>query len=154
MVVEENIPLAPHTTFRIGGPARFFIDARSPADVAAATTFAQSRNLPLFVLGGGSNLLVADAGWPGLVLKISIAGIDRRAGTDDATINQAEHLGSVASHLMHGLHAERAQIPYIEHVREGPPQERMRKRHMADHRQSLREGGQGYATRRARPSGN
>jgi len=86
MVVEENIPLAPLTTFRIGGPARFFVDARSPADVEAAATFAPARNLPLFVLGGGSNLLVADRGWPGLVLKISIAGIDRRPGTADAKV--------------------------------------------------------------------
>lgn len=83
MVVEENIPLARLTTFRIGGPARFFVDARSRADVQEAIALAQARSLPLFVLGGGSNLLVADGGWPGLVVKISITGIDRRAGTDD-----------------------------------------------------------------------
>ena len=86
MVVEENIPLAPLTTFRIGGPARFFVDARSLADVQEAVAFAGSQDLPLFVLGGGSNLLVADSGWPGLVLKISVAGIDRRSGKDDGKV--------------------------------------------------------------------
>jgi len=86
MVVEENIALAPLTTFRIGGPARFFVNATSSADVPQAVAFARSRSLPLFVLGGGSNLLVADAGWPGLVLKMSIAGIHRRASTDDGKV--------------------------------------------------------------------
>src|SRR5580700_9495035 len=77
MLLQENIPLAPLTTFRLGGPARFFVEAQSAGDVQQAATFAQSRDLPLFVLGGGSNLLIADAGWPGLVLRISIPGIDR-----------------------------------------------------------------------------
>jgi len=82
MLLEENIPLAPLTTFRIGGPGRFFVEVKSPGDVAEAVTFVRSRNLPLFVLGGGSNLVVADSGWPGLVLKVAIAGIERRSGTD------------------------------------------------------------------------
>jgi UDP-N-acetylmuramate dehydrogenase len=82
MLLQENIPLAPLTTFRLGGPARFFVEAQSAGDVQQAATFAQSRNLPLFVLGGGSNLLVADGGWPGLVLKVAIQGIEQRPGTD------------------------------------------------------------------------
>jgi UDP-N-acetylmuramate dehydrogenase len=82
MLLQENIPLAPLTTFRLGGPARFFVEAQSAGDVQQAATFAQSRNLPLFVLGGGSNLLVADGGWPGLVLKVAILGIEQRPGTD------------------------------------------------------------------------
>lgn len=83
MVLEENISLAPLTTFRIGGPARFFVNAASFGDVQEAVAFASSRNLPVFVLGGGSNLLVADAGWPGLVLKIGIGGIEQRTGIHD-----------------------------------------------------------------------
>lgn len=86
MHVQENVPLAPLTTFRIGGPARFLIEAESPADVQEAVTFAQSRNLSLFVLGGGSNLVIADAGWSGVVLKISIPGIDRRPGQYEGKI--------------------------------------------------------------------
>jgi UDP-N-acetylmuramate dehydrogenase len=80
MLLEENVPLAPLTTFRLGGPARFFVEARSIGDVQEAVALARSKNLPLFILGGGSNLLVADSGWPGLVLKVAIAGIERRSG--------------------------------------------------------------------------
>jgi UDP-N-acetylmuramate dehydrogenase len=82
MLVQENTPLAPFTTFRIGGPARFFVEAKNIGEVEEAIRFAQSRSLPLFVLGGGSNLVVADAGWPGLVLKIAIAGIERSGESD------------------------------------------------------------------------
>jgi UDP-N-acetylmuramate dehydrogenase len=80
MLLEENIPLAPLTTFKIGGAARFFVEAKSHAEVEEAVTFARVRNLPLFVLGGGSNLLISDSGCPGLVLKIGITGIERRPG--------------------------------------------------------------------------
>ena len=80
MLIQENVLLAPLTTFRIGGPARFFVEAQSPGEVAEAVSFAQSRNLPLFVLGGGSNLVVSDVGWPGLVLKVGISGIERQPG--------------------------------------------------------------------------
>jgi UDP-N-acetylmuramate dehydrogenase len=83
MLVQENIPLAPLTTFRIGGPARFFLEAASIPDVEEAVTFARQNNLPLFVMGGGSNLVVADSGWPGVVLKIAIHGIDQRPGHND-----------------------------------------------------------------------
>jgi len=77
MQLQENVSLAALTTFKIGGPARFFVEARSLADVQQTVAFAQSRNLQLFVLGGGSNLLVSDSGWPGLVLKLGISGIER-----------------------------------------------------------------------------
>jgi UDP-N-acetylmuramate dehydrogenase len=80
MQVQENIPVAPLTTFRIGGPARFFVEAKTTADVEDSVRFARIRDVPLFVLGGGSNLVVADSGWPGLVLKIGISGIERRTG--------------------------------------------------------------------------
>jgi UDP-N-acetylmuramate dehydrogenase len=79
----ENIPLAPQTTIKIGGPARFFVDAKNVGEVQEAVAFAHARNLPLFVLGGGSNLLVSDSGWTGLVLKISIPGIEQRPGHDE-----------------------------------------------------------------------
>ena len=82
MLLLENIPLAPLTTIKIGGPAKYFVEAASAGEVQEAVAFARSRNLPLFVLGGGSNLVVADAGWPGLVLRIAIEGIDQRGGHD------------------------------------------------------------------------
>ncbi len=72
MLIREHVPLAPLTTLGVGGPARYFVEARSEAEVIEAVEFARARELPLFVLGGGSNLVVADAGFPGLVLKIGI----------------------------------------------------------------------------------
>src|ERR1700732_3466331 len=78
MVISENVPLAPLTTLKVGGAARYFIEAQTLAEVSQAIEFSRSRTLPLFVLGGGSNLVIADAGWPGLVLKIGISGIDER----------------------------------------------------------------------------
>ncbi len=83
MLLQENIPLAPRTTFHLGGPARFFVEAKSIGEVEEAVALSQAKSLPLFVLGGGSNLVVADTGWPGLVLKIAIPGIEQRPRTDD-----------------------------------------------------------------------
>ena len=73
--IRENVPLAPLTTFNIGGPARFFAEALTEADLTEALSFASTHTLPLSVLGGGSNLLVPDAGYPGLVLHLKIPGI-------------------------------------------------------------------------------
>lgn len=73
----EEVPLAPYTTLGIGGPAKWFAEAASEADVLEAVEFAGQRELSLFALGGGSNLLVADAGFAGLVLKIGLTGIER-----------------------------------------------------------------------------
>ena len=75
-LIQENVPLAPLTTFQVGGPARFFLEARTVAEVSAGVEFARSRSLPLFVLGGGSNLVISDSGWPGLVMKIAISGVE------------------------------------------------------------------------------
>src|SRR6202165_276056 len=75
MTIQENVPLAPLTTLQVGGAARYFAELRREDDVREAAQFAQARELPLFVLGGGSNLVVADSGWPGLVLRIAIGGI-------------------------------------------------------------------------------
>jgi len=74
--IQQNIPLAPMTTLHVGGPARYFVDAQTETEVRDALDYAAQRRLPLFVLGGGSNLLVADEGWPGLVLKISLLGVE------------------------------------------------------------------------------
>ena len=83
MLLQENIPLAPLTTLRIGGAARFLVEAQSRIDVEEAVAFARTKRSALFILGGGSNLVVADSGWPGLVLKMAIPGIEQRPGTND-----------------------------------------------------------------------
>jgi UDP-N-acetylmuramate dehydrogenase len=83
----EHVPLAPLTTFRLGGPARLFLRAESTEDLAALGEVLASSDLPLLVLGRGSNLLVADAGWPGVVLAlgqrmraIEVDGLQVQAG--------------------------------------------------------------------------
>jgi UDP-N-acetylmuramate dehydrogenase len=73
--IQENVPLAPFTTLGIGGPARFLIRAATEEQIAGALEFAGARGCPVFVLGGGSNLLIADSGFDGLVLKIELRGI-------------------------------------------------------------------------------
>jgi UDP-N-acetylmuramate dehydrogenase len=78
--IREGIELAPFTTLEIGGPARYFVEARSDEDVATAVRWARERSLRLFVLGGGSNLLVRDTGFDGLVLKIDIKGVEALGG--------------------------------------------------------------------------
>jgi len=79
MNVLENVPLAPLTTLKVGGRARYFAEPKTTSEVVEAIQFARLRDLPLFVLGGGSNLVISDAGWPGLVLRIAIPGIDERS---------------------------------------------------------------------------
>jgi UDP-N-acetylmuramate dehydrogenase len=73
--LQENVPLAPYTTLGIGGPARFLLRATTEAHILDALEFARSHSCPVFVLGGGSNLVISDAGFPGLVIKIEIPGI-------------------------------------------------------------------------------
>jgi UDP-N-acetylmuramate dehydrogenase len=80
MVIQENVPLAPLTTLGVGGSARYFVEAMSADEVRDALRYSKQRGLALLILGGGSNLVVADAGWPGLVLKVSILGINHRHG--------------------------------------------------------------------------
>src|SRR5687767_14563872 len=77
--VRELVPLAPLTTLGVGGSARWFATATDSADVAAARGWCRERNVPLFVIGGGSNLVVADEGVNALVLRISIGGLDFEA---------------------------------------------------------------------------
>lgn len=72
--LQHDVPLAPLTTIGIGGPARHFLRAESVADVIAAVEWAREQMLPLFILGGGSNLLISDAGFDGLVLQIDLRG--------------------------------------------------------------------------------
>lgn len=77
----ENEPLSAHTTIGIGGPARWFLCAATEEELSQALAWAASENLPVLVLGGGSNLLVADAGFPGLVIKVCLQGV-RQEGNE------------------------------------------------------------------------
>lgn len=73
--IQENVPLAPLTTFRIGGPARYLYLARNKEDVIQAVKAARECQIRFFILGGGSNLLVADKGFDGLVIKVQSSKI-------------------------------------------------------------------------------
>lgn len=75
MKIEEHVSIAPFTTFHIGGEARFFIEAHTEKDIEDAIAFARESGLPLHPLGGGSNVLVPDAGVEGVVLKIALGDI-------------------------------------------------------------------------------
>jgi UDP-N-acetylmuramate dehydrogenase len=109
MVIAENVPLAPLTTLKVGGAARYFIEATSTADVSQAVEFSKSADLPLFILGGGSNLVISDAGWPGLVLKVGITGINHRHGHDEVIFEAGagedwdKFVGMVVAHNIAGI---------------------------------------------------
>jgi len=68
MNIQENVSLAQYTTFKIGGPAKYFFAAKNTKDLIKAVEFAQEKKLPYFILGGGSNLLVSDKGFARLVI--------------------------------------------------------------------------------------
>jgi UDP-N-acetylmuramate dehydrogenase len=74
--VQQNLPLKPYTTFKIGGPARYFCAVTAGGEIREAVALARSESLPLFVLGGGSNILVSDAGFHGIVLHPARNGIE------------------------------------------------------------------------------
>ena len=80
----SNIPLAPFTTFGIGGPARWFAEVTSEEEIVEAVDWARQNGAPLFVLGGGSNLLVSDAGFDGLVIRMALRGISAHSSVSHA----------------------------------------------------------------------
>jgi len=73
--VQENVPLAPLTTLKVGGEARRLVEAATEQEVVDAIRLAAAIEVPVFVLGGGSNLVVSDDGFDGLVIKIAIRGV-------------------------------------------------------------------------------
>jgi UDP-N-acetylmuramate dehydrogenase len=80
------VPLAPFTTLQVGGAAQWYVRAGSAPQVRLAYAWAAERGLPLFVLGGGSNVVIADEGIPGLVLHVAIEGSHLHAHGNDALV--------------------------------------------------------------------
>ena len=70
--IQENVPLAPLTTFKIGGPAKYFAEAHSEEEIREALAVAHDKNIPAIIMGGGSNVLVPDEGLNALVVFISL----------------------------------------------------------------------------------
>ncbi|HET6577739.1 MAG TPA: UDP-N-acetylmuramate dehydrogenase [Gemmatimonadales bacterium] len=78
--IRRQVPLAPYTTLGLGGPARYFAECGSEDQVRAALSWARERGLRVAVLGGGSNVVFADGGFPGLVLRVAIGSVEFRDG--------------------------------------------------------------------------
>lgn len=102
--LRENVPLASMTTLGIGGAARFFADCASVATLAAGVAWARGNALPIVVLGGGSNIVVADQGINGLVLRVAIGGIAARVDDDEAivTAGAGEEWDAFVAHTIKG----------------------------------------------------
>jgi len=80
--LREQFPLAPLSTLGVGGPARYYARVTSEDAVREGVAWARARDLPLFVLGGGSNVVLSDEGHPGLVLHLATRGIASRPAGD------------------------------------------------------------------------
>jgi len=76
MLIQENIELAKFTSFKIGGKARYFAEVKTPTDFIAALQLAAEKKVPYLVLGGGTNCLVRDQGFTGLVIRNQLRGLD------------------------------------------------------------------------------
>jgi UDP-N-acetylmuramate dehydrogenase len=87
MMLEENKPLARLTTFKVGGAARYFATVSSESELQEVLEVAREKKLPVFVLGGGSNIIVHDSGFPGLVIKNEIKGFETSAGEDEVSVS-------------------------------------------------------------------
>ena len=92
--IRENVSLAEFTTLKIGGRAQFFCAAQSEDEVRKAVEFAERNNLKIFILGGGSNVLIADEGFDGLVLQVALKGISI-VQVDNETVNVTVQAGEV-----------------------------------------------------------
>lgn len=96
LTFQENVSLAPFTTFRIGGPARYFVSVENLEELKVALKKAMESSWPIFILAGGSNLIISSAGFAGLVIHIQMVscGVEEQhiisgAGTQMATVVDA-----------------------------------------------------------------
>jgi UDP-N-acetylmuramate dehydrogenase len=89
IVIRDGVALAPFTTLELGGPARHFVEAEDDAAVVEALRWAEARQLPVAILGGGSNLVVADAGFAGLVVRIGSRGRQFKAAGGEVAVTAA-----------------------------------------------------------------
>ena len=103
--IKQKEPLSKHTTFAIGGPAKYFAVAKTKEEVLEAIGFAESKKLPFFLLGGGSNILINDAGYEGLIIKIQIGGVktDGNRITAGAGILLSQLVNESANYGLSGL---------------------------------------------------
>ena len=84
-----EVPLAAFTTLGLGGPAHRFAEVTTEADLVESVRSADEQGEPLLVLGGGSNLVIADEGFPGTVVRVATEGVRREAGADSVQLTVA-----------------------------------------------------------------
>jgi UDP-N-acetylmuramate dehydrogenase len=89
IVIRDGVPLAPFTTLELGGPARHFVEAADEGAVVEALRWADDRKLPVMLLGGGSNMVVSDAGFDGLVVRIATRGLRFETSGGDGMVTAA-----------------------------------------------------------------
>src|SRR5947208_16968279 len=87
IVVRERIPLAPYTTLGLGGPARYFCECASEVELRDALALARRRDLRVQIIGGGSNVIFADAGFEGMVVKVAVGGVAFSAAGDAVEVS-------------------------------------------------------------------
>lgn len=115
-LLKEHVPLAPLLTLETGGPARFLAEVATEPELLDALKWARDSQLPFFVLGGGSNLVLSDAGFPGLVVQCKTRGItlaEQRADSQlfevaagevwDSWVEQACRLGLAGIECLSGI---------------------------------------------------
>lgn len=101
MVIQENEPMSVHTSFKVGGPARYFVKASSMESLKNALSFAREKHLPHFILGNGTNLLVSDKGYDGVVISLAedFSEIED-LGNGKFKVGAATPLGRFARHTL------------------------------------------------------
>ena len=100
--IRKNVILSSYTTFKIGGPAKYFCEVKTLDELREALDFAKKNGLEIFVLGAGSNLLISDKGFDGLVVKVSSSKFFAYGGSasgGQSSYLEAEGGGSLGQNL-------------------------------------------------------
>lgn len=107
MNINEHVVLAPYTMFQVGGAARYFVEVTSDDEVKEAIVFAREKKIPHFILGGGSNILVSDEGFSGVVIQMTSSSVlwsaDDREVTADAGVSWDALVAESVAHHCFGL---------------------------------------------------
>jgi len=102
LAIQSDVPLAPLCTLGVGGAARHYVVTRDATHAASAVAWARERSLPLFLLGGGSNVVISDEGHPGLVVHLDLRGVSavEEGGTVVVTAASGEEWDPLVAHCV------------------------------------------------------
>ena len=106
--LQTNVRLAPFTTFKIGGPADFYIEARTANELAKSISIARQLKIPFFLLGLGANILISDLGFRGLIIHNKATGMEidvesRQIRVESGAIVYPDLIEMAVSHNLSGL---------------------------------------------------